>query len=312
MILWCWPTACIFSLNAKNFSGGWCILRNLICGLLRPVLAFIHPFRLPFSNLNAQWSTIFHIQLIHSCYWYWLHHDKEASVFISLLVELWILYHNLTKSFKCWLRVGWLAFQPVFCDVDKERNPHSSSRWKLSDEGLSCKFDLSMDSDFHAVPCYWSFRMEYWPGWPLVLAFINNSSGYWAILLLSSPYLVHSGHWSTDAGIVNLLTLWGRVTHICVSKLTIIASDNGLSPYRRQAINWTSVGILLIGPVRTSFIEIFIKNSYIFIEENESEIVVCKIVAILSLPPCFNLLSATRTWGTHRSSGKMSDVTTFI
>ena len=32
------------------------------------------------------------------------------------------------------------------------------------------------------------------------------------------------------------LTHWGRVTHICVGKLTIIGSDNGLSPARRQAI----------------------------------------------------------------------------
>ena len=31
------------------------------------------------------------------------------------------------------------------------------------------------------------------------------------------------------------ITHWGRVTHICVSKLTIIGSDNGLSPERRQA-----------------------------------------------------------------------------
>ena len=32
------------------------------------------------------------------------------------------------------------------------------------------------------------------------------------------------------------LTHWGRVTYIGVSKLTIIGSDNGLSPDRRQAI----------------------------------------------------------------------------
>ena len=44
----------------------------------------------------------------------------------------------------------------------------------------------------------------------------------------------------------NVLTHWGRVTHICVSKLTIIGSDNGLSPGRRQAIIWTNAGILLI------------------------------------------------------------------
>ena len=57
------------------------------------------------------------------------------------------------------------------------------------------------------------------------------------------------------------LTHWGRVTHICVSKLTTIASDNGLSPGRRQAIIWTSAGLLLIGPpLGTNFSEISIET----------------------------------------------------
>ena len=55
-----------------------------------------------------------------------------------------------------------------------------------------------------------------------------------------------------------LLTHWGRVTHICVTKLTIIGSDNGLSPGRRQAIIWTNAGILLIEPLGTNFSEILI------------------------------------------------------
>ena len=55
------------------------------------------------------------------------------------------------------------------------------------------------------------------------------------------------------------LTHWGRVTHICVGKLTNIDSDNGLSPERRQAIIWTNVGILLIGPLGTYFSEIVIE-----------------------------------------------------
>ena len=55
------------------------------------------------------------------------------------------------------------------------------------------------------------------------------------------------------------LTHWGRLTHICVSKLTIIGSDNGLSPERRQAIIWTNAWILLIGPVGTNFSEILIE-----------------------------------------------------
>ena len=57
----------------------------------------------------------------------------------------------------------------------------------------------------------------------------------------------------------HLLTHWGRVTHICVAYLTIIASDNGLSPSRRQAIIWTNAGILLIRPLGTYFNEIFIE-----------------------------------------------------
>ena len=48
------------------------------------------------------------------------------------------------------------------------------------------------------------------------------------------------------------LTHWGRVTHICVGKLTIIGSDNGLSPGRRQAIIRTNAGILLIGTLGTN------------------------------------------------------------
>ena len=34
----------------------------------------------------------------------------------------------------------------------------------------------------------------------------------------------------------NILTHWGGETHICVGNLTIIGSDNGLLPERRQAI----------------------------------------------------------------------------
>ena len=54
------------------------------------------------------------------------------------------------------------------------------------------------------------------------------------------------------------LTHWGRLTHICVGKLTIIGPDNGLSPGRHQAIIWTNAGILLIAPLGTNFSEILI------------------------------------------------------
>ena len=53
-----------------------------------------------------------------------------------------------------------------------------------------------------------------------------------------------------------MLTHWGRATHKCVSKLTIIGSDNGLSLGRRQAIIWTNAGLLLIWPFGTNLSEI--------------------------------------------------------
>ena len=52
----------------------------------------------------------------------------------------------------------------------------------------------------------------------------------------------------------DLLTHWGRVTHICVGILTSIGSDNGLSPGRRQAIIWTNAGMLLIEPLGTNLL----------------------------------------------------------
>ena len=54
-------------------------------------------------------------------------------------------------------------------------------------------------------------------------------------------------------------THWGRVMHICISKLTIIGSDNGLSPGRHQAIIWTNAGLLLTGPLGTKYSEILIE-----------------------------------------------------
>ena len=76
-----------------------------------------------------------------------------------------------------------------------------------------------------------------------------------------------------------LLTHRGRVTHICVIKLTTIGSNKGLSPDRRQAIIWTNAGILLIGPLGTNF-------RVILIEENVFENVVWKMAIIFSRPQC--------------------------
>ena len=51
-------------------------------------------------------------------------------------------------------------------------------------------------------------------------------------------------------------THWDRETLIYVSNRSIIVSNNGLSPGRRQAIIWSNAGILIIGPLGTNFSEI--------------------------------------------------------
>ena len=68
---------------------------------------------------------------------------------------------------------------------------------------------------------------------------------------------------------IGMLTHWGRVTHN--GSVTIIGSDNGFLPGQRQAIIWTSAGMLLIQNVGTNFSE--------HIQENAFEIVICGMAA---------------------------------
>ena len=77
-------------------------------------------------------------------------------------------------------------------------------------------------------------------------------------------------------------THWGRMTHIFVSKLTTIGSDNGLSPRShypnqcRNIVNW-----ILKNKLKWNFNQ----NSYIFIKKNAFENVCWKMAAILSPLP---------------------------
>ena len=93
-----------------------------------------------------------------------------------------------------------------------------------------------------------------------------------------------------------ILTHWGRVTHICVSDLTSIGSDNGLSPGRRQAIIRTNAEILLIRPLGTNFSDFFCRNSNIFIQENAFESIVCEEAAILSRPQWVKIFVGPLRW----------------
>ena len=60
---------------------------------------------------------------------------------------------------------------------------------------------------------------------------------------------------------------YGRVMHICISKLTITGSDNGLTPGRHQAIIWIHAGLLWTGPLGINFSEILTKTKNNFIKK---------------------------------------------
>ena len=84
-------------------------------------------------------------------------------------------------------------------------------------------------------------EQPYGPPWP------HDMGIYSALLALCEGNPI----WQTHGG----LSHWGQV-RICISKLTITGSDNGLSPGRHQAIIWTNAGILLTGPLGANFSEI--------------------------------------------------------
>ena len=116
------------------------------------------------------------------------------------------------------------------------------------------RWRLGMDKYFHPTFC-WS--CDYVSMLRLKLNHVSERDP-WCI---HSMVVIHSCMYRQRYTIyrnIYMLTHWGRLTHICVIKLTIIAADNGLSPGRRQAIMWTNDGILLIWPLGTNFSEILI------------------------------------------------------
>ena len=102
----------------------------------------------------------------------------------------------------------------------------------------------------------------------------------------------------------------------CISKLTIIGLDNGLSPGRCQAITSTNAGILstistnagllLIISTNAGIISIWNSgtnfdrnlklNPNIFIQQNEFENVCCEMATILSWPQCVKTQCNRLSW----------------
>ena len=104
-------------------------------------------------------------------------------------------------------------------------------------------FDLRLNKRLSKQPWGWWFETPPWSLW----RHCNDSK--WREIPQISVAILCNMVW----------THWGRVTLICVNKLTTIGSDNGLSPGRRQAIISTIARMLLIVPLGTNFSEILIE-----------------------------------------------------
>ena len=86
----------------------------------------------------------------------------------------------------------------------------------------------------------------------------------------------------------SLRPTWPSDTYLCIGNLTIIGSDNGLSPGWCQANIWTIAGILLIGPLGTHFSEILIEIYTFSFKKMHFKQSFCEMTAILSLAQCVN------------------------
>ena len=82
--------------------------------------------------------------------------------------------------------------------------------------------------------------------------------------------------------------LRGRVMYICVSKVTLIGSENGLSPDWRQTIIWTNAGILSIRSLGTNCSEILCEIHTFPFKKMHLKMSSAKWRAILSEPQCVN------------------------
>ena len=94
-----------------------------------------------------------------------------------------------------------------------------------------------------------------------------------------------------QSGMLSLIVVEWRI--YASINMAIIDSDNGLTPNRRQAIIWTSAGILLIGPLGTNINEIQIK-----IKQFSYQKIHLKMSSAKCLPFCLGLsvIMETRSW----------------
>ena len=120
-------------------------------------------------------------------------------------------------------------------------NWYQSECFKMENNKINCYFPSDATGQSVDETVDWQMKLN------MLLLIYGSYSNVWMnkeVIDQGGP-LCYSPRWHGGWLLSPRLTHRGRVTHICVSKLTIIGSDNGLSPGRRQANIWTNAGILL-------------------------------------------------------------------
>ena len=153
----------------------------------------------------------------------------------------------------------WKSFQHYCCFVREicqwlVDSPHiGPEMWNFD-----VAFVVSMNKFLNKQSSFWWYEMS-WHLHDITVMYMNIS---FIAVMSHEGYGVRNPSWwfvQWQERTKETLTHWGRVTHICVSKLTIIGSDNGLSPERCQGNIWTFAGILLIGTLGANFSKILSK-----------------------------------------------------
>ena len=174
-------------------------------------------------------------QLCHLWWQSWHHNNCRFSV--SALEADWQLFYTQTeRNFMGFFHYGvfrYIKERPdwEFTGYSQIQEP-SSIFWKRPPTGMK-------------VDC------AYWTSRKMLTTNCEISTAETMTIYRQHSKVTHTKNIWMQSMHLCILTHWGRVTHICISKLNIIG--------RWEAIIWTNAGILLIGPLGTNFSEILIK-----------------------------------------------------
>ena len=169
----------------------------------------------------------------HLCYW-----DSPQQLWfskITLAIKMLYFLSNSANTVKLHI-FSWLFawhISPIVSCLPSDSHHASSPFDSLWPPDGSLKWDYLWVKALDPIQVHHEHM-----GKSCMLLLQNNHTHY--------PLLFHT----------HRFTHWARVMHICISKLTVIGSDNGLAPAPCRAIIWANAGILLIWNLGTNFSEI--------------------------------------------------------